>query len=102
MTYRTDITKAIANVKRRKPTNTLNRNIMLQSHAIDIGKKYKKSFQSVMNILTERYNSTIKSVPRGYTKTIGATTSPRGYCYYNNGKSRFSGKRKSVLVKVKK
>lgn len=41
----------------------------------------------------------LKSVPKGYIKTIGATTAPRGYAWYNNGKSRFSGKRKIVLVK---
>jgi len=38
-------------------------------------------------------------VPKGYRKTRGATTAPRGAEWYNNGESRFSGKRKSVLVK---
>jgi hypothetical protein len=41
----------------------------------------------------------LKSVPKGYIKTIGATTAPRGYDWYNNGKSRFSGRRKIALVK---
>jgi hypothetical protein len=39
--------------------------------------------------------------PKGFVKTIDATTAPRGFEWYNNGESRFSGKRKSVLVKVK-
>jgi len=37
--------------------------------------------------------------PKGYRKTQGAITAPRGAVWYNNGESRFSGKRKSVLVK---
>jgi hypothetical protein len=40
-------------------------------------------------------------VPKGYRKTQGATSAPVGAAWYNNGESRFSGKRKSVLVKVK-
>ena len=44
----------------------------------------------------------VNSPPKGYRKTIGATTAPNGYSWYNNGKSRFSGKRKSVLVKNKR
>ena len=43
----------------------------------------------------------LKSIPKGFVKTIGATTAPRGYEWYNNKKSRFSGKRKIVLVKKK-
>jgi len=39
--------------------------------------------------------------PTGYHKTIGATTAPHGFEWYNNGESRFHGKRKSVLVKKK-
>jgi hypothetical protein len=34
-----------------------------------------------------------------WQKTIGATTAPDGYEWYNNGESRFSGKRKIVLKK---
>jgi len=41
----------------------------------------------------------VDSVPEGYTKVIGATTAPIGYGWYSNGESRFSGKRKSILVK---
>jgi hypothetical protein len=43
----------------------------------------------------------LNRVPKGYIKTIGATTAPTCYQWYNNGKSRFSGKRKLVLVKVR-
>lgn len=39
--------------------------------------------------------------PRGWRKTIGATTAPKGYEWYNNGESRFSGKRRIALVKIK-
>jgi len=38
-------------------------------------------------------------IPKGWKKTIGATTAPIGYVWYNNGESRFSGKRESMLVK---
>lgn len=41
----------------------------------------------------------VDKVPEGYQKTHGTTTQPIGYSWYNNGESRFSGKRKSVLVK---
>lgn len=44
----------------------------------------------------------LKSIPKGFVLTIGATTAPRGYRLYNNGKSRFTGKQKSVLVEYKK
>ncbi len=44
----------------------------------------------------------LNSVPKGYRKTRGATTAPKGYAWHNNQQSRFSGKRKSVLVKIKK
>ena len=40
--------------------------------------------------------------PKGFTKTKGATTAPIGFSWHNNGQSRFSGKRKSVLVKDKR
>ena len=32
-----------------------------------------------------------------WQKTIGATTAPHGYEWWNNGESRFSGKRKMEL-----
>lgn len=40
-------------------------------------------------------------VPEGYKKIKGATTAPRGYSWYSNGKSKFSGEYRSVLVKDK-
>lgn len=41
-------------------------------------------------------------VPKGFRRTIGASTAPRGYEWYNNGESRFSGKRKIILIKKSK
>ena len=38
-------------------------------------------------------------VPPGWVKVDGATTAPKGYSWYSNGKSRFSGERVSALVK---
>lgn len=49
----------------------------------------------------EKGTKVLASPPKGYKKTLNATTSPRGYAWYNNGESLFSGKRKSVLVKIK-
>jgi len=43
-----------------------------------------------------------KTIPKGWSVTKGATTAPRGYVWINNGESRFSGKRKSALLKKKK
>ena len=43
----------------------------------------------------------LNSIPKGFRKTRGAVA-PIGYAWYNNGKSRFSGERKIVLVKIKK
>lgn len=42
------------------------------------------------------------TVPKGYTKLENATTAPLGYTWYSNGKSMFSGERKTVLVKDKR
>ena len=39
------------------------------------------------------------SVPEGYVKLEGATTAPKGYEWYSNGKSRFGGEYKNALVK---
>jgi len=44
----------------------------------------------------------LKSVPKGWIKTKGATTAPHGYVWYSNGKSRFSGQRKIALIKKRK
>ena len=41
----------------------------------------------------------LNKAPKGFRKTIGATTAPREFEWFNNGESRFSGKRKIVLVK---
>ena len=37
--------------------------------------------------------------PTGWEVTSGTTTEPRGYVWINNKESRFSGKRKSALLK---
>ena len=39
------------------------------------------------------------TIPEGFIKTEGATTAPKGYTWYNNGKSRFGGEYENVLVK---
>ena len=39
------------------------------------------------------------TVPEGFIKTENATTAPKGYTWYNNGKSRFGGEYENVLVK---
>jgi len=44
-------------------------------------------------------NKKINKKPRGWIKTRGATTAPKGYYWVSNGKSRFSGERKIALVK---
>lgn len=38
-------------------------------------------------------------IPDGWKKIEGAVTAPRGYSWYYNGKSRFSGEREQALVK---
>lgn len=42
----------------------------------------------------------VKKIPKGFRKTIGATTAPNGFELFDNGESLFSGKRKHVLVKI--
>lgn len=44
------------------------------------------------------YNKT----PKGFSKTSGATTAPKGYSWYSNNKSLFGDERISILVKNKK
>jgi hypothetical protein len=44
----------------------------------------------------------LKSVPKGYKRVLNTSTNPMGTAWYSNNESRFSGKRKSVLVKLKK
>ena len=41
------------------------------------------------------------SIPSGYKPIAGRTTAPNGFEWYSNGKSRFSGERKTVLVAIK-
>lgn len=43
----------------------------------------------------------IKDIPDGWKKIEGATTAPKGYSWYCNGKSLFSGEYESALVKDK-
>ena len=64
-----------------------------------VEKKSKK-----VNVGSHKRNSPTKKLtkaPKGWKKTIGASTAPRGYEWYSNGESRFSGKRKIALVKRK-
>ena len=46
----------------------------------------------------------VNKVPKGFVKTIGATTAPRGFELFNNQVSIFDRKkrRKSVLVRIKR
>ena len=43
----------------------------------------------------------VNKAPKGWIKDEKAQTAPLGYTWYNNGKSRFSKERKSILVKNK-
>ena len=47
----------------------------------------------------ERGGRVEDTVPEGFIKTENATTAPKGYTWYNNGKSRFGGEYENVLVK---
>ena len=47
----------------------------------------------------ERGGRVEDTVPEGFVKTENATTAPKGYTWYNNGKSRFGGEYENVLVK---
>lgn len=40
-------------------------------------------------------------VPKGWVKVVNAVTAPKGYTWYSNNKSMFSGERKTMLVKNK-
>ncbi len=69
--------------------------------------KMIKSVKSKVNKYTVAYHKSRgtevrNSVPEGYIKLEGATTAPKGYEWYSNGKSRFGGEYKSILVKTKK
>lgn len=39
-------------------------------------------------------------IPEGWQKLEGATTAPKGYEWYSNGKSRFGGEYKNALIKT--
>lgn len=47
--------------------------------------------------LLEKYE--VNEMPKGWKVTEGTTTQPVGYVWINNGKSFFSGKQKSALLK---
>lgn len=59
--------------------------------------KSKKTLEN----LRKRGVKIVTKVPKGYTELTNATTAPLGYTWYYNGKSLFSGERKTVLVKNK-
>lgn len=42
----------------------------------------------------------LKKIPKGWVKTQGAIA-PRGFEWYNNNESRFTGKRKIALIEKK-
>ena len=44
----------------------------------------------------------LSRAPKGFVKTVGATTAPRGFELFDNRQSRFSGRREIVLVKKRK
>lgn len=60
--------------------------------------KSKKTLEN----LRKRGTKIVNEAPKGYTELTGATTAPLGYTWYYNGKSLFSGERKTVLVKNKR
>lgn len=43
----------------------------------------------------------LDQIPKGWVKLEGATTAPKGYIWYWNGKSRFGGEFECALVKDK-
>lgn len=55
--------------------------------------------QQQIDKFIERGGRVEDTVPEGFIKTEGATTAPKGYTWYNNGKSRFGGEYQNVLVK---
>ena len=44
----------------------------------------------------------LNSVPDGWKPVENATTAPKGYTWYSNNKSRFSGEREVALVRDKR
>lgn len=45
---------------------------------------------------------TLQYPPKGWKPVENALTNPKGYTWYSNGKSRFSGQYETALVKNKK
>lgn len=45
-------------------------------------------------------NTVYAEAPKGWRLMEGATTAPRGYAWYSDGKSAFSGDRKIALVRM--
>ena len=43
----------------------------------------------------------LPNVPKGWKVLEGATTAPRGYKWYTNGKSRFGDQYEDALIKIK-
>lgn len=46
-----------------------------------------------------RVFNAVNKAPKGWVKDNQALTAPKGYTWYNNGKSRFSKDRQAILVK---
>lgn len=44
----------------------------------------------------------LEQIPKDWVKLEGATTAPKGYSWYCNGKSRFGGEFECALVKDKR
>ena len=67
-----------------------------------------KQRTNVLRGADDRTNINGKSVamynkaPKGFIKTSGATTAPKGYEWYSNNKSLFGDERINILVKKKK
>jgi hypothetical protein len=65
-------------------------NYVSKKKALEFAIKYMKANSGVV---------ILNKIPKGYRKVIGATTNPSNAALYSNGESRFSGKRKTVLVR---
>ena len=67
------------------------------------GKQYSGSGSVTMKKINgEDYQVINGELPKGWTRIEGALTAPRGYTWVSNSKSRFSGERKSALIKIDK
>ena len=77
------------NIPKKTKEKTNNKKI---SKPVSVSNRTKTGISTVKKVV---------NVPRGFVKTRGATTAPRGYNLYSNNKSRFEPGRKIVLVKSK-